>query len=181
MEYSFYSQGLEQSIKLEEYSFVVTKGNTEYKINYAEVEGVRLRRPKSVKGKNIFSCKILITDKPSIIINSFNIVDNQIQGKFNHYNQFIRVLHFHLKNKSTASFRYGMSYGRLVFYSLSALLVLAVSYPLSIWLQEHLLSVYLVVPAVIAFSILKILTDKPGTYNPDGIPYEILPGTSNFS
>lgn len=172
MEYSFFNAKGKHSIHLEEYSFIYKSNEGEKRIRYAQINRVRLKRPKSVDNENVFSCNIHITDGPIIRLQSYSIENDEIKNHFNHYTQFIRVLHFHLMSKSKAKFRYGMSYNNIIIHAMILITAIAICYSLS----SHVVFIYSIVPVVLLISIIKVLTDKPGSYRPDIIPYHILPG-----
>jgi hypothetical protein len=195
MEYSFITAKDCHSIQLGEYSFIYKNNEGQQRIRYAQINCIRLKRPKPIDHRNLFSfatyiideptihlqssCAIHITDGPTIHLYSYSIKNNEIKNQFNPYNQFIRVLHFHLMSKSKAKFRYGMSYRNMTIHAMIAIAAVAVSYKLSFLLRDHMVLVYSIVPVVMAFSAVKVLTDKPGYYRPDIIPYHLLPGISS--
>lgn len=176
MEYSFIRAKDCHKIQLGDYSFIYENNDGQQRIRYAQIYRVRLKRPKSVDNDNLFSCSIYITDGPVIRLQSYSLENNEITNHFNHYNQFIRVLHFHLMAKSTAKFRYGMSYNSMIIHAMCLIAAVAVCYSLSFLLRDYMIYIFSIVPAVLAFSLIKVLTDKPGSYRPDIIPYHILPG-----
>lgn len=176
MDYSFKRGNDFHKIKLDDYSFIYENNDGEQRIRYAQINRVRLARPKSVDKNNLYTCSIYITDGPVIRIQSYTLQNNEIINQFNYYNQFIRVLHLYLVSKSMAKFRYGMSYRSMIVHSIILVAALAACYALSLLLREHVIYIFSIVPLLLAFIIIKILTDKPGSYRPDIIPYNILPG-----
>ena len=177
MEYSFFKNSEAHKITLNDYSFIYECNGEKQVFQYAQINRVRLRRPKPVDKENLFSCIIYLTDGPNIHLQSYSTSHEVVTNQFNHYNQFIRVLHLHLKSKSEANFCYGMTYSNLILHALVASITVAVSYAVSYILRDYAFIIYSIVPAVVIFSTIKIITDKPGSYRPDIIPYHILPGT----
>lgn len=178
MNYSFATAKNQVSIQLDDYSFIYKNNEEEHIIRYAQINEVRMKRPKSVDNENRFSCTIYITDGPVIHLQSYSVENNEVKNHFNHYSQFIRVFHFYLISKSKAKFRYGMSYRNMIIHAMLLIAAIAGCYFMTFMLREHILFIYSIVPVVLLFSITKVLTDKPGSYRPDIIPYHILPGIS---
>lgn len=175
MEYTFNKENKEISVKLEEYTLVYGEDGNKQTISYAEVEHLRMHYPKMVDGSKMFSCTIYITDRSPIKLQSVSKNKSETSSHFNHYHQFIRVLHFHLKVKSETNFSYGMSKGRLTIMLLSSILIILASYPLILILREHAVIVYTIVPMIIGLLIYRMYKRRPSSYRPDFIPGEVLP------
>lgn len=178
MEYEFENNGKKHSIKLDLYSLIYKINDDVSVVRYAQINKVRLSRPRSVNDKKLFACTIQVTDGPDIHLQSISKSGNELNDQFNHYTQFIRVLHFHLISKSNAKFRYGMSYNTILAYSIIAVVSLLLSYVVSLRMDSSTTLLYFTAPIIIGFFIYKILGDRPCSYRPDIIPYHILPGNS---
>lgn len=175
MEYSFDNNGRHHSIKLDTYSLIYKVNDEVFDVRYAQISKIRLKRPKKINNKRIFEATIYIIDGPDIHLQSFSKNGSDTSDHFNQYTQFIRVLHMHLISKSNSSFRYGMSYKTIFAYALTIVVVMALVF-FNLPKTGIIATLYFMAPVAAGFFIYKILADKPGSYRPDVIPYDILPG-----
>lgn len=179
MQYSFKSANQEFELKLDHYTFTYTVNGKSRAISYAQVDSLRMDYPKTnYQNKKLFSCTLHLIDGPTIRLKSYSKTDNEIDNQFNHYNQFIRVLHIHLMSKSKANFQYGMSLRKYLLVSFVILGVLAISYPLSQIFVGHEVLIFTAVPLAIASISFGFIMKRPISYQPDIIPYHILPGSA---
>lgn len=103
MEYT-YRPSLDEmpiTICLAEYNLTVKQGKTETVIPYAVINEVVLNKSK---GK-LFRTRLLPDGgKPIVVTNTYHTSARNIEDRSRAYSTFVRVLHFHLKDKSKASF-----------------------------------------------------------------------------
>jgi hypothetical protein len=102
VEYTFRASGKEMptTICLAEYDLTVKRGKQESVIPYAMIRGIVLNR-----GKKTFKTQLHIENhRPIVITNTYYSSAKDIEDRSRAYSTFVRVLHFHLKDKSDADF-----------------------------------------------------------------------------
>jgi hypothetical protein len=88
------------TICLTEYSLTVKQGKKEVTIPYAGIDEVVLK----TSGK-LFTTKLMPEGgKPIVITNTYYKSPKEVEDRSRAYSTFVRVLHFHLKDKSRANF-----------------------------------------------------------------------------
>lgn len=179
MEYSFFTEHHHYHLKLDNYSLTYSIDGKSSIISYAQVDTLRMEYPKSIQNQKLYSCTLATTDGPTIKIKSFNTENNEYENQFNHYNQFIRVLHIHLMTKSKSQFKYGMSLQKCLIFSFLIIGVLLGSYFLNLIISNYQVIIYIISPVIVAYLIYQLIIRRPVVYKPELIPYEILPGSSN--
>lgn len=103
MEYT-YRASLDEmptTICLAEYNLTIKKGKQETVIPYAVINEVVLNRSTN---KNFRARLSPDGGKPIVITNTYQTSSKDIEDRSRAYSTFIRVLHFHLKDKSKANF-----------------------------------------------------------------------------
>ncbi|MGK7389650.1 MAG: hypothetical protein ACNS60_04840 [Candidatus Cyclobacteriaceae bacterium M2_1C_046] len=178
MEYSYKTGSNDIWLKLDSYSFTYTIDGESKTISYAQVNTLRMHYPRSQNNVRLFECTLRTIDGPTIHLKSYSNDGDEFENQFNHYNQFVRVLHIHLMAKSKAKFLYGMSCKKCILISLLILAILAVSYPITNIFTGHEILVLTIIPLIIGYIIYTVIRKRPVTYKPDIIPYHILPGSA---
>lgn len=163
------------TVILTDYDLIVQTGGGERSIPYANIASVRLCR-----SRNIFTAVIQPDGQSAITIsNQFYLSGREREDRSRQYATFVRILHYHLKNKSAPEYVCGKHLHRLITLAcvlvvLSFALAFVLEYlnlnPLSTWGLALLISGVL----------LLILTATnwgrfPNIYKPDQIPFQFLP------
>jgi hypothetical protein len=114
-----------QTILLSELTMHVQSALREKTISYTSVLSVRL-----TKSNDFYKTTIALdNDRPIEITNRFYHPDGSFEDRSRQYETFIRVLHFHLQEKSSAQFCTGCSWGKLI---LAGIATMAISFVLSL-------------------------------------------------
>lgn len=103
MEYT-YRASLDEmptTICLAEYNLTVKKGKQELVIPYAVINEVILNK---LTGKQFRTRLLPDGGKPLVITNTYQTSSKDVEDRSRAYSTFVRVLHFHLKDKSKARF-----------------------------------------------------------------------------
>jgi hypothetical protein len=103
MEYTFRPSLNEMptTICLAEYNLTVKKGKQETVIPYAVITDVVLKKNS---GKQFRTRLLPDGGKPIVITNTYHTSAKDVEDRSRAYSTFVRVLHFHLKDKSKARF-----------------------------------------------------------------------------
>jgi hypothetical protein len=144
-------------------------------IFYASIHSVRLD-----KGKWLFKTIITIEGEKSIeVTNRFYLADGSYEDRSPQYETFLRVLHFHLKEKSLAEFHTGHSWGQLLF-TVSTCILLAVSISsilcfFKINFVDLITQSFLLATLFLGFIFAAGWPNLPKVYHPNQIPRHFLP------
>lgn len=177
MEYLFKNSVSHKPITLVLYEFDmnVQSMTEERSISYASIVSLRLSK------SNSFYKTIITADgeKPIQITNRFYRSDGSFEDRSRQYETFIRVLHFHLKEKSDANFCTGCSWGKIIFAGISTLFAsLALSfalYLLNINFIDVVTQSFLLATLFIGFLLAAFWPNFPKAYRPERIPSQFLP------
>lgn len=163
------------TVILTDYNLIVQKGDYERSIPYANIASVRLCRSQKK-----FTAVVHPDGQSAITIsNQFYLSGRECEDRSRQYATFVRILHFHLKDKSTPEYVCGKHLHSLIIWActlvvLSFALAFVLEYfnlnPLSTWGLALLIS----------GALLLILTATnwgrfPNIYKPDQIPFQFLP------
>lgn len=178
MEYTFRSspRDMPTTIVLSEYNFTVKCGKQERTIPYASIVQVNLLRDRD----KTFRVSLRPDgEKPVIITNQYFQSAGTAEDRSRAYATFVRVLHFHLKDKSKATFTSGSRTFRIG-YQIAVIAV--VSFVVSFLADFY---GFRLVDPIVQGIVLSILlgivfitsgfTAWPRTYHPSEIPMEFLP------
>ncbi len=89
------------TICLTEYNLTVKQGKKETVIPYAVVNEVVLKKASS----KLFQAKLFTEGaRPIVITNTYYTSPKETEDRSRAYSTFVRVLHFHLKDKSKANY-----------------------------------------------------------------------------
>ena len=177
LEYSFKNtaRDLVHTVLLNDYNMTVRSGDDETVIPYANITNVRLCK---VSG-DIFRMIISYTDKTLIVTNQFVADNGAVENRSRLYATFVRVLHFHLKDKSTAFYKSGCSREKLW---RSAIVAAALSFILCFvadFLGFNIINPYadavILSTFFISFLLMMQVGRLPKDYSATNIPLELLP------
>lgn len=163
-------------VRLSDFSITVRCGKTDSIIPFANITSVRLR-----KGSNLLYKMILHhdTDKPLVITNQYFTDDGTFEDRSRMYSTFVRVLHYHLKDKSTAV--YGSGCSKEMIWKV-ALISVMLSFSMSFtadFLGFRLIAPYfeaLILTCITSAIIFFIFVGQlPKEYTSTDIPLSLLP------
>lgn len=152
------------------------RGKDEFSIIYAGVSSVNLDRGSDKIFKTVLH---LEGHRPLLITNKYYTSERAVEDRSRAYSTFIRVLHYHLKDKSKASYAYGTRRSRLgLSVSFAAALAFGISFTAE-FMGVSIFNAYVqgaILAALMATAILFIsVRHWPRNYNPAEIPLEFLP------
>ncbi len=178
MEYTFRNSpgGEATTIKLSDYDLSLQKGGSEELIPYASIVSVRIFKVSA------HSYKIYIypdDHKPIVIRSMSHDKDGKDIDQSREYALLVRVLHHHLKDKSTAVFSCG---GNSEVIWLWTAISIIVSFGVSVvaeYFDFEVLNLYAETCILSFFAIVVVLAinarNFPKTYEPSEIPLQFLP------
>jgi hypothetical protein len=145
-------------------------------VPYASVTAIRLSR----SGKNTFRTTVQSIDRPPIVIsNKYFLPNGSSEDRSKQYVAFVRLLHYHLKDKSTSSYFSGFSMNSLtVWLLISAFVSFFISF-ISEYLDISLLNPFVQALALTAIIVITVIILNrghfPKHYPPGEIPLHFLP------
>ena len=178
MEYTFRASSVEMptTILLTEYNLTIKQGKLETVIPYAGISEVILNKSGDKVYKTVLQPE---SGKPLLITNKYYTSGKSVEDRSRAYSTFVRVLHFHLKDKSKANFTSGNSTKKI---TLLTMLAAAVGFLIS--LTSGFLGVVFIHPLVdgviltLLFVVMGLvfgLGRLPRPYQPTDIPLDFLP------
>jgi len=176
MQYTFRNKrGQESSIiSLLDTRLVFTCGNASRTIPYANIARVQMER----LANRFYSIELYFDQEQSILITNRHYVSTTgaLEFQSQSYSTFVRVLHFHLKDKSKAAFvtKRAKSFLWLEFLAISLLssgLVFSADY----WQLNYAQAIGGGSLLAIASGALILLHHRKKVYSPLDIPLELLP------
>lgn len=177
LEYTFKNSHRDQAhtILLNDYNMTVRSGQVEAVVPYANITHVRLCRVSD----GIFRMIISYNNKSLIVTNQFVSNAGEVQTNSRLYATFVRVLHFHLKDKSTAHYKTGCSREKLwksaVIASVGSFLLCFVSDFLGFHVFNPYLDACILSGFFIAVLYVLQIGRLPRDYSAANIPFELLP------
>lgn len=178
MEYTFKNSTREgaQTVILSDYSIAIRSDNSERSISYANITSVRLCKITSSSYKMIIHHD---GDKPLIITNQYLTESSADEDRSRVYSTFVRVLHYHLKDKSGAVYTSGCSIGALWKWGvLSVMLSFIISFTadyLGFGLMNPYAETLILTCLVAAVVFLLNVGQLPKAYTATDIPLNLLP------
>ncbi|PZR35665.1 MAG: hypothetical protein DI538_14785 [Azospira oryzae] len=162
------------TIILNEFTMTVRTSGQEEVFPYSQIVAVQLDRSE----RNYKTMLITESSKIIVITNKSYLADRTPRDQSRAYTTFVRVLHFHLKDKSRAVFTSGNKNKIWMLSLISILITVVISFTV-----EHfgwgLVNPYLqagTLAAIAGIVILALNMDKwPRAYQPTDIPLEFLP------
>jgi hypothetical protein len=178
VEYTFKNSASEKvrTIILNQYNFIIQSQDNEERIPYVNVTSVKLSK---TSGK-IFKITISQDGRgPIVITNKYYLPDGAVEDRSRQYATFVRVLHYHLKEKSSPVYTTGFSVSLLMAWILiSAFASFFISF-ISEYLGASLLNPFLqslLLTMVIVMIVVALNRGRlPKTYSPGEIPLQLLP------
>jgi hypothetical protein len=178
VEYTFKNSSSEkvQTIILNQYNFNLQAAGKEIILPYANVHSVRL----SKNNAKIFKITIYSeSHRPIIITNKYYLPDGQWEDRSRQYTAFVRVLHYHLKDKSSTVYTSGFSLNLLTAWLLisafTSFFVSFISEYLGISLMNPFVQALLLTAMITIFIVAVNRGRLPRTYPPEDIPFQFLP------
>jgi hypothetical protein len=162
-------------VVLNHYHMVIRSTQTTETIPYANITGVRLSKKKNLYKTTITSVNHL----PIVLSNRFFFTDGKYEDLSKQYNAFVRILHYHLRDKSHALFSSGRSINNLLILSVVAAFASFFFSFISEYIGMSLLNPFLQSILLSMGFILIIvfinINQFPRKYKPDQIPNVFLP------
>ena len=160
---------------LTEYNLTLQSEGQERVIPYANILTVRL-----CKSKSRFKAVIQPDgQQPIIITNQFYLSSREREDRSRQYSTFIRILHFHMKDKSTAEYTCGKNLKNLLIWACSAVLVAFIFSFVLEFLQMNPVNSNMLAVGLSILSIVLIIFLNwgrlPNVYRPEDIPLQFLP------
>lgn len=160
---------------LTEYNLTIQSEGQERVIPYANILTVRL-----CKSKNRFKAVIQPDgQQPIIITNQFYLSNHEHEDRSRQYTTFIRILHFHMKDKSTAEYTCGKNIKSLLVWACSAVVVAFILSFVLEFLQMNPINSNMLAVCLSLFAIVLIVFLNwgrlPNVYRPEEIPLQFLP------
>ncbi len=177
LEYTFKNTSRDeaQTIVLNDYNLTVRSGSEETVLPYAHITSVRLCKVS----QDIFRMIISFNDKTLIVTNQFVADNGGTENRSRLYATFVRVLHFHLKDKSKALYKSGCSREKLWRSSIAAATGSFVLCFVADFLGFSLINPYIDAAILSAMFISLLLFMQIGSlpkdYSATNIPLELLP------
>lgn len=177
MEYTFKNTARDQAhtILLNDYNMTIRSGQVEAIIPYANITNMRLCKVSDDHFRMIVS----YNDKALIITNQFVADSGGTENQSRLYATFVRVLHFHLKDKSTAHYKTGCSREKLWRLAMGATLASFILCFVADYLGFNIINPYLdaSILSVCFIGLLFVmqLGSLPKDYSATNIPFELLP------
>lgn len=164
------------TIYLNEYNLTIRQGKQETVVPYAGINEVVLSKQRA----KVFRTEILPEGgRPIVITNTYYTSEKTIEDRSRAYSTFVRVLHFHLKDKSKANFSSGTGAGSIWIW-----LCFSTALGFLVALTAGYLGVKFISPPAdgvilaIVFGAIVVamrLGRFPKAYTPNDIPLEFLP------
>ncbi|NOS91246.1 MAG: hypothetical protein HOP30_04955 [Cyclobacteriaceae bacterium] len=177
MEYVFNNRPSQNplTILLSEFNMSVQHKGDEQLVAYASITALRL-----TKSNTAYQAIISIDGSNDIeVSNLLYHTDGKIEDRSRQYETFIRVLHFHLKEKSATRFVAGCSWVKAIGAILAAILFsIGISYGLD-WMKLSFVDPFtmslLFSALTLGFLIATFWPSLPKRYNPTEIPSQFIP------
>ena len=177
VEYTFKNSLSEKpvTVVLSEYALSYQCDGKETLIPYANILSVRLKR----SGKK-FVVIIRPADQPEVQISNHYVVEsNQTEDRSPQYVTFVRVLHFHLREKSMAYYVCGNNLQNILLAACGLVIVaFGLSYTMdSFQLNPFNSNITALILSFLSIAIIAIVNwaHFPNVYKPENIPSQFLP------
>jgi hypothetical protein len=177
VEYTFKNNSAEKplTVILGEFSLSFQADGKEILIPYANILSVRLK-----KSGRRFVTIIKPADQPELqISNQYCDSINQLENRSSQYVTFVRVLHFHLKEKSMAYYVCGNNLQNILLASCaSVIMAFGFTYAIdSFKLNPFNNNITALILSLLSISLIAITNwgHFPNVYKPENIPLQFLP------
>lgn len=164
------------TIYLNEYNLTIRQGKQETVIPYAGINEIVLNKRR----EKLFRTQIVPEGgHPIVVTNTYYTSEKTIEDRSRAYSTFVRVLHFHLKDKSKARFMSGNGAGSL-WVGLCFAIALGFLVALTMGYLGYVFVTSLVDGTILAIAFGAIVAATrlgrfPKPYTPNDIPLEFLP------
>lgn len=161
---------------LSQQDLTIQSPDREEKIPYGSVRSVKLSRRNAGR----YGMQISFDSHRSVLItNMYYLASGEFEDRSRQYTAFVRILHQHLRLKSSAVYSSGNSFSLLLIWSLlSAFFSFLISF-VSEYLGLSLINPFMqaLILAMVVVVIIFFLNRGalPGKYSPDEIPVQFLP------
>jgi hypothetical protein len=178
VEYTFKNSLAEKavSITLNQYNFSIQHADKEEVIPYAGITSVRLSRTTGSTFRILINAE---GREPVIVSNKYFLPNGSAEDRSKQYVAFVRVLHYHLKEKSTTSYISGFSLNLLTVWLLisafASFFVSFVSEYLEISLFNPFVQALILTGLIVTTVIIFNRGHFPKHYSPGEIPLRFLP------
>jgi hypothetical protein len=170
------AKGNEISIALDDYGFTLCHHGHEQVISYASIVAVRIAR----LANNDYRLFLYPDDSPTVTISSLSrALDGQQIDQSREYTLFVRVLHHHLKDKSSAVFTSGGNAAKVwtiaAISAVSSLLLSVIADYLGFELWNPYLQAAVIASCAFFVAFAFSIRNLPKNYTPTDIPLQFLP------
>lgn len=178
MEYTFKNSVSDKvyTVILNQYNFVIQCAEKEQTIPYANITSVRLSKTNSHNYKITVSSD---SHAPVVITNKYYLPGGELEDRSRQYSTFVRVLHYHLKDKSHAVYTSGFSLNLLTIWVLISAFASFFTSFISEYLGVSLMNPFMqagLLTGIIAISIIALNRGRlPKQYTPSDIPLQFIP------
>jgi hypothetical protein len=178
LEYTFKNSAREaaNTIALHDYNMTLRTSEGELVIPYANIMNVRLCKVS----ESLYRTVLVYNDHKTLVITNQYVASNGgTEDRSRIYSTFIRVLHFHLKDKSKALYKSGCSMEKLWRSSIAAATGSFILCFTADLLGFNIFNPYIDAIALSALFIMMLfmlqLGRLPKDYSATNIPFELLP------
>jgi len=178
VEYTYQKSAFDKpcTVSLSEYNLTFQTSQEENAIPYSMIVEVKLIRESNKKFKTVL---VLNNGRTYTIFNHSFIPDNKREDRSRAYSTFIRVLHFHLKDKSRAVFISGnparRTWNQMAFSVMTSFLISFTAEFFGLSLVNPVIQAIVLI-VMIGIVILAMNMGRwPKQYHPTDIPLEFLP------
>lgn len=177
LEYTFRNTTRDSThtLLLSDHNLTVRTGNEETSVPYAHITRVRLCRAS----RDVFTMTIAFGGKRLIVTNQLVTAAGTVEDLSRQYATFVRVLHFHLKDKSKAVYQPGRSRKKLLRSAFAATMGSVAICFAAHFFNAGVLNLYIdaVILTAISITLIAVLQRGavPKDYSAENIPLELLP------
>lgn len=178
MEYTFRNSAGEAptTLLLSDHGITVKQGKEEYSVPYIGIHQVNLDKVKDKVYRTVVAVE---GRRPLVITNRYQVDQRTVEDRSRAYSTFIRVLHYHLKDKSKALYASGSDASRLwTQVIVAAAIAFVVSFTAE-FMGFSLLNPFFqgaILAAAMGLAVLaRFISHWPRKYEPTEIPLRFLP------
>ena len=177
LEYTFKNtaRDVAQTVLLNDYNMTIRWSDQEIVVPYANITNVRLCK---VSG-DVFRMIVSYDGKTLLITNQFVADNGGTENRSRLYATFVRVLHFHLKDKSTALYKTGCSREKLwrsgIAAAAGSFILCFVSDFLGFSIINPYIDAAILSATFITLLVMMQIGSLPKDYSATNIPLELLP------
>jgi hypothetical protein len=164
------------TIFLSNYNLILQSPEKEEVIPYANITAVQLSKVR----KQSYAMRLTFENHGTVVItNKYFLPTGECEDRSRHYTTFVRVLHFHLKDKSFAAYNSGLGLRHLLIWSLyAAFLSFSFSF-ISEFYEFSVVNPFVQALGLTIITVIGIVVlnrgQWPKAYSPSNIPLRFLP------